>query len=544
MNHLLLGAVSDIGAPGRSARAVWIRDGRIVEVGGEATIDRATAEGAAIHDYGHGYLVPGFVDPHVHLEVTAVANATTLDLRFPRMRTIADVLEALAQAVARESAGTWLLGQANLFWNRKLDDRRYPTRAELDAVSTEHPIAIRAGGHVSILNSLALRMAGIAEYEDQQGMMGRAVIERDEHGDLTGLIAELDALLPIPQLVGDALTNALAVGMRDLFTRRGVTTIGEISETREGGSALRALAASGRLGTRVRQYLWAPGAFRLDELDAELAAAESITDFEVAGVKVFADGGYSSRNAAVLIPYLRTEAGQAPYGDLNLQEQDVLGLLETCHRHHVQLIIHTNGERAQQMAMAALRVFEDRQGERLPGLLRLEHFGNLMTSADTLQQFLDSSAEGVTQPAFLYSFGEHVEELLGDDVLTHRHPYRRLIDAGVRLGASSDVHLGAEPEQTNPLFGVWAALSRESHTGRVLDPDQAITGRQALEMVTLEAARSLNSDSDFGSITPGKRADIVVLEADVTAVPIEQLRSVAVREVWRDGRIVHSAEDR
>lgn len=536
-NVVLIGKISDIGSPGRVATCLWMRGGRIVGIGGRDLLERARAAGAVVADFDGAYLAPGFVDPHVHLEASAIADATSLDLRFPTISTVAEALTAVGDAAAKLPPGSWVIAQANLFWNQKLADRRFPAREELDRVCPRHPVAIRAGGHVSILNSLALKLAGIEEYESRKGMMGRAVVERDAAGGLTGMIAELDALLPLPEVTDIALEGILEASLHELFTARGVTTIGEITESKRGTAVTQTLGAAGRLSSRVGQYLWVPGAYELADIDEAMSSASaSMDECFIAGIKMFADGGYSSRNAAVLTPYLGAGSStESACGDLNLTEAEIHDGLEAVLEHGMQLLVHTNGERAQRHVLTALARLEDSLGRLPRGSLRLEHFSNLLTTEETLRQIVDSSADFVGQPTFIYTFSALLDDLLGPVVLGGRQPYRSLFDRGVAPAAASDIHMGAEPEQSSPLFGIWAAMERKSFRDDAVDQEQSISAREGLEMYTLNAARAMRLEREIGSLEVGKRADIAVLDTDLEHATAGEVRRTAVVEVFRDG---------
>ncbi len=295
--------------------AVRLRDGRIEAVGGGGDLD----DDAQVLDFGERTVMPGFVDPHAHVEIAARTRATMVDTRVPTCRSVADVLDALRDGLANGMADVndgWLVGQGNLFYDRKLSDRRLPTRDELDAVSRTTPIVIRAGGHRSILNSAAFERAGIDRFEDGgEGLMGSAVIEADEHGCPTGVVAEIDNALPIPEMTREQLRDAIERHTHALFTAYGVTSIGEITESKRGLAAHDDLAAAGRLHARLSVLLWAPGTFTLDEAcrwreTIDLTAPEE--RLRIQGVKMFADGGYSARNAATRQPYpSRTRSSRA-----------------------------------------------------------------------------------------------------------------------------------------------------------------------------------------------------------------------------------------
>ena len=538
-NRLIRGRVSDIGAPGRRADAVWVRDGKIEGVGADDVAALATRHGAIEEHYGDRYVSPGFVDPHAHVEVGSIAAANYLDLRVPLVETIDDVRQALVERV--DGSDEWIIGQANLFWDVKLKDGRYPTRQELDEVSTRQPIAIRAGGHYSVLNSKAFEISGVADYAKTEGMMGRAVIHRDAYGEPTGLIGELDAVLPLPNPTGRELESTLREGISSLFTRYGVTTIGEISETSEGLAAFMSLADQGLLDLRAALYLWVPGAFSLEEA-CGMPEKFGTTDPALAiiqGIKIFADGGFSSRNAATLTRY-RPRYAHTPgsAGEINLSRERIGEILRAATDAGLQLAVHTNGERAQQ---EAARAVIDTIGTAPAGRLRtrLEHAGNYVTSPDTIQAWADSGVHIAPQPGFLYNFDDFLPEYLGRPGERGRHPFRSLLAAGVRLSASSDLHMGSEIEQTNPLFGVWNCVKRESFLGNIIEPDERIDLDDALRMHTLDAAAVLGREATIGSISVGKHADLVVLEEDPHDVTVDQLRQIRADRVIVSGITVY-----
>jgi predicted amidohydrolase YtcJ len=541
-SRLLRGQVSEIGHAGRRADAVWIKDGKIEAVGGDEVAALAQQHGAVLEDYGSRHISPGFVDPHAHVEVGSVALANHVDLRVPKVTCIDEVLQALSDHT--DSSSNWILAQANLFWDLKLRDGRYPTRQELDQVSSSQPIAIRAGGHYSVLNTRALEISGIAEFRGSEGMMGHALIHRDEHGQPTGLVGELDAVLPLPNPTGPELEDTLLQGIGQLFTRYGVTTVGEISETRHGVSALRALAERDALHLRASLYLWVPGAFSLEEacgLPLEWGGPHDDM-VRLQGLKVFADGGFSSRNAATLTPYREDVAhSHGSTGHINLSRDRLAAILRAATAANLQLAIHTNGERAQREATDAV---VDAFGEAPAGRLRtrLEHAGNYVTSAETIESWQRAGIQISPQPAFLYNFDDFLPEYLGAPGERGRHPFRTLLAAGVRLAGSSDLHLGSELEQTNPLFGVWNCVKRESFLGNDIEVDERIDVAAALEMFTINAAALLGREDELGSITAGKLADIAILERDPATVPVDDLRTLATDEVIVGGRTVHRRE--
>jgi predicted amidohydrolase YtcJ len=466
-----------------------------------------------------------------------------VDCRAPRCRTVDDVLQALRDGMdMKERTGGWLQGQANLFLDQKLEDKRLPTSEDLDRVSRDVPIVLRAGGHRSVLNTTAFEKAGLNTARDgETGLMGKAVIEADASGKRTGIVAEIDKSIPIPEMDEGELREALGSGVRQLFTRYGVTTIGEITESKLGVSTLHALAAERRLGARISVYLWAPGTFTLEEAcdyrrHTDFTAPED--RFCVAGVKLFADGGYSARNAATRKPYLtRYAIRPGSRGRVNLDRRQVASALRKINDAGLQLAVHANGERAQDVVCEGILQAGGPFDAAPP--TRIEHAGNLQTEPKATELWREAGIIPMPQAVFLYNFGDFLAVYLGEHGARGRFPFRRLIDEGWQLNTSSDLHLGAEEEQTNPLFGVWCATERRSFLDDVLEPDQAITVEEGLAMYTRNAAEALNVQDERGTLEPGKVSDVIVFDRDLRSVSGDELREVQVDYVFLGGELVY-----
>ena len=523
------------------AESVTFGGERIASVDGRGAVDAAMAAGQAVYDFGDRVVLPGFIDPHAHVEVGSVARAMTVDCRAPKCETVEDILQQLRDHIGEARDG-WLVAQGNLFLDQKLKDGRLPTREELDSVSKDVAIALRAGGHTTALNSKAFEASDVLEYVGRAGMMGAAVVETDNSGQPTGIISELDALLPLPVPDEVEFRQVLAQGVHALFTAYGVTSIGEITETKLGVTTFDELAAGGELDARLSLFLWVPGAFTLDQAlnwrnHLELAAAEDW--LRVQGIKMFADGGYSSRNAATRTPYVRPYALRpGSRGKVNLNRRQVTSTLTKARAHRLQLAIHTNGERAQEVVAAGVAAAGP--GDGLP--TRFEHAGNLVTDHATVEAWEKAQIVPIPQPVFLYNFGDFFPVYLGPPGAVGRFPFRTLLAEGWRLCGSSDIHLGAEDRQTNPLFGVWCCVKRQSFKGEIINPEEALPVETALRMHTIDAAAALQIDSDRGSLEPGKLADLIVLDRDPRKVAPDELPNINVDFVFVGGELRHARE--
>lgn len=497
-------------------------------------------------DVGERIVMPGFVDAHAHVELSSVAH-DMVDCRVPLRRSISDVLDGLSDALrSADPDDDWLLGQANLFFDQKLAERRYPTRAELDSVSSKVAIAIRAGGHAALLNTRAIELIDAEQlWTGQQGFSGAMVIERTADGQVSGLVSEVDTYLPDRYNTRAGLKDSIRRGVRDLWTQYGVTTIGEMSETLEGLGCLDELISEGGVVARIVAYIMAPTTLTVEKAyhwhdHLTLTSPEAL--MRIRGIKMFCDGGYSARNAATRQPFIDERAIAAhPCGQINLQRDVLSGIVAETERLGMQLAVHTNGERAQlELAAAALTSGTDSHSTRV----RSEHAGNLLTDWSTVDAWRRADLLPVPQPAFLYNFGAYIPKVLGPDVDNGQFRFRSLLDDGWRLAAGSDITVGAEERQSNPLFGVWCAVKREGFVGETVgNLDERISVREALLMHTLYAAEALGVDGDRGTLEPGKLADMIVLDGDPWAVPVDELPQINVDEVFVGGRSVYLRPD-
>jgi predicted amidohydrolase YtcJ len=542
MDTVVAGRVMTISRNG-SEDVEWIRasDGVITDTGSGPTPGDTAHE---VLDFGDRVVMPGFVDPHAHLEVSARAGGTMVDVRVPRCSSVEDVLDALRDGLRTGRHGSgWLRAQGNLFFNQKLADKRYPTLQELDSVSPSVPIAVHAGGHTTLLNSAAIELADLGRFSDRtKGSMGGAVIEMGSDGRPTGVVSEVDSLLPIRDADDLDLAAVLTEGAHDLFTRYGVTLVGDISGSVEGVRQLVDLVESGRVPQRLEVFVCAPGtvdfetALRANELIP--ADARRIRQH---GVKVFSDGGYSSKNAATHTAYRSPHAIRpGSRGKVNLDRRQLVNMMRRTADAGLQLAVHANGERAQDVVVIAAEQVRAGMPDAPP--TRVEHAGNLLTRPEALDGWRRAGIVPVPQPVFLYNFGDFFPTYLGPVAGSGRFPFRFLHDEGFALAGSSDVYVGAEDRQTNPFFGIWCCLRRQTFLGEIVEPDQAVTLDEALRMHTINAADALGLGGTCGSLEKGKTADLVVLDRDPRTCTVDELLDIQVDHVMVGGRLVHSRE--
>jgi predicted amidohydrolase YtcJ len=516
---------------------VVVRRDRIVRLIRRAEL-RDLSAGREVIDLGEATLMPGFVDVHAHSEVVCRTSFRTVDCRAPECDSVEAVSAALLDGSREGGDGDWIVGQANLFFDRKLKEGRLPSRQELDRVSRNRPIALRAGGHITVLNSKALEVAGIDRNfaPPSHSVTGKPEVVRDASGEATGVVKEMDSLLPLPSPNAEELADAIEQGLRTYFTNFGVTTIGEISETTLGLQCMNDLAEAGRLPTSMRIYLWAPGTLKLDQIPhwrdhLSLSASESA--IRIQGIKLFADGGFSAKSAAVNCCY--KDHGDFR-GDIALDRFFLRRAFAIAQENGLQPAVHANGDRAQDwLCEMAIEMGGAGEGRTR---MRIEHAGNLLPQKHTADLWAKAGIIPVPQPVFLYTFGEYFPDYLGEYGARGRFPFRTLLNEGWRISGSSDVWIGSEREATNPFFSIWCCLKRQTYAGGFIDEHEAITLDEALRMHTIDAAAALGEEDEKGSIAPGKIADIIAVDRDPFEVPVDDLRRLKVTYVMSRGKPV------
>ncbi|MGH9561584.1 MAG: amidohydrolase, partial [Terracidiphilus sp.] len=323
-----------------NATSLLVREGRIVAIDGQ--IGSAAAE--RVVDAKGRTIMPGFVDAHTHLELTALALYTSLDCRPPAVKSIADIQHRLREAGEKTRPGRWIHAQGTLFQDRQMLEGRYPNRFDLDHASTQHPIAFRSSFHVTILNSKGLEVAGInRDTPDPPG----GGIERDAHGEPTGLTKDMHHLLGIPEPSAAEKRAALDRCVREDFLASGVTSLCEISHSREGLMMLRELDIKPRIGV----YVHVPAIANFREALSGLPQLFNHNP-SYQGIKLFIDGGTTAMAAAFHEPYVLDPSTR---GSLAFEADLLAEMVREATDAGIQLAMHAVGDRAQDTVLSSVK---------------------------------------------------------------------------------------------------------------------------------------------------------------------------------------------
>ena len=527
--------------PGEGARpgGVAVVDDRIVAVDSDRAVRMAAGDEAVVIDAGGGSILPGFVDPHNHLAFTG-AELASIDVRYPGVGSIADLVTRIAEAAERTPDGTWI--RAAGMNPEMFADGRLPTRWDLDEVTLVHPVLVQhMSGHHALANSVALELRGVTdEATDPEG--GRLI--RDDRGRLTGYCLDAAQALVVPpgvdighhgpgfhddapleEVVGDIARGSEA------YLAAGITSIVDAQVTRRELDAYRAARARGLLRVRVTAM---PISSQLDDYEA-LGIAGPFGDawLAIGPMKFYADGALTGGTAAFSTPYGPNGAftGSMYWGS----EAEFRGAIARAHADGWQIGVHAQGDRAIDRVLdaydAALTTHP-----RADHRHRIEHCGG--PRPDQFERMAALRVMAIGQPRYFWDAGDAWLVVL-DDGRAHRlQPYRDMATAGVRFALSSDAPVASY----RPLDTIEAAMTRRTVSGDTLGEDQRLTLDEALRACTIDAASSFFAEDRVGSLEPGKLADIIVLDGDIFATEPERIGDLGMALTVVGGEIAYRAE--
>jgi predicted amidohydrolase YtcJ len=522
----------DAASPFAAAVAVDAASGQVLAAGDADDVRQQAGPRATTIDLKGRAVQPGFIDAHTH----ALWYAQSLrEADLTGTRSEDEAAARVAEAATRVPAGAWIMGS---HWDASLWPlARFPTRASLDAVVPDHPVALSNYDFHSLwVNSAALRLAGITREtpEPADGAIGR-----DSHGEPNGLLFEDGGMRLIhraQQGPSDAAAEAamLRAALRD-FAARGITGIHDIADEHS-LDLMRGLRDGGELPLRVLYFLQkqslpevAARGWHADDGDAYL---------RFGGIKLFADGALSSRTAAMFEPF----EGQGEHRGLLTTSREEMGdAASRAVDGALGLAIHAIGDRAVHTALDAIEQGLARwqaAGARAPRpRFRLEHVQ--LAAADDIARMARLGVVASVQPFHSVADRDKAEMYWGARA-GRSYAYCTLRDAGVRLAFGSDTPV----DIFEPLRILQAAITSANDRQPERPswhPDQRLPVTSAIEAYTVGSAYAGGQERRQGRIVPGAYADLIVLSEDPLTVPPERVAALRVEATLVGGRVVAGA---
>jgi predicted amidohydrolase YtcJ len=489
------------------AEALAVRQGRIVAVGTTDEVLALRGAGTRLIDCQGAAVLPGFIDAHLHLRAYA-ATFGGIDCRPHVVGCLADLQTLLQRHSRRLAPGQWLVGYG--YDEFGLAERRHPTRWDLDRAVPHHPLRLaHRSRHAWVMNSLGLAQLGITR--DFTAPAGGVVERHAVNGEPTGLLIDMDAYLRarLPPVISPERFRSNLKRSSQALLSAGVTTIQDASVSNDLAAyeAFRSWIAAGDMRQRVMLLM---GASALPNLIAAgLTPGEGSLFLRVQGIKIRLD-----------------EAS----GRLYPPQETINAQVWSAHCQGFPVAIHAVDLPALVSAMQAIRLAQARLP--CPDLRhRIEH-GALCPDV-CLDELAALRITIVTQPAFLWHHGRRYLAEIDPELHPWLYRVKSLLARGVPVAGSSD----APVVPPLPLQGVSAAVTRQTPGGHTIGPDERVSVTEALWLYTQGAAWACGLESELGSITPGKRADLVVLGADPRHVPVAEIADIPIRMTIVDGEV-------
>jgi predicted amidohydrolase YtcJ len=526
-----------------AADAIAIAGSRIVGVGTWAELKTLATPRTEVVDLGGQTIVPGFNDAHLHAVGEMLLNAVLVGNPFEvEFFTIDRIVTLLKERAAQTPPGALVAGE--FYDDTKIKDGRPVVMADLDRVSTAHPVIItHRGGHTYVVNSAAFRLAGITR--DTPDPFG-GTYDRDANGNLTGRVTDLaidpimakmrEGALTPEQLRARAIAGAARISQE--FVRYGLTSVCHTAPGLVGGGtsfaddfgALQQIRREGKLMHRVTYET--SGAM----LDALIANGVR-TGFGDEWIRIgataeqFSDGSFSERTMSRATPY----PGRTPayYGNLTQTQEGLDALAEKQMRAGIQPNFHANGDVAIGMVLTAY--------ERATKLLGPADRRPKITHCTDVSPALAARIKALgAVPALFTSYAYYNADkfhFYGAEMMEHMMAYRMLIDAGVPVCAGSDF----PPGPFAPLMGLQGMVTRKGWNGEVWGASQKITVMEGLHVLAANGAHASFEEDIKGTLSPGKLADMVILDADPATIDPEKIKGIRVQQTLVGGDVKYKA---
>jgi len=506
------------------AEALAVNQGKFAAVGTTQEIRRRIGPRTRVMELAGKTVIPGFVDAHLHVLSSGIGHVTAVDCD---LRSIAAVQNALREEAGQKPPGEWVQGFK--FDDTKTAEIRFLTKADLDAVSIEHPVFVsHRGGHVYFVNSRGFERAGVTgETPDPPG----GKYGRDpQTGELTGAVFERAAerfRADFPPVAPEDRRAGLRRICR-MFSAAGLTSVHDAIVTGQDLQTYQEGLAAGDLTLRVYALIWHTHFPALQEVGLRSGFGDEM--LRIGGIKLIADGAISGRTAWLSRPY---EGSEDDRGIRVVEPEELEEKALEIHRAGFQICVHANGDAAIDMVLTA---YEKAMAahHRPDPRHRVEHC--TLVNPAILEKMKKLGCIATPFCTYVYYHGEKMK-YYGEERLQWMFAQRSFLDHGiVSTGATDYV-----PGPYEPLTGIQSCVTRTDLSGKLWGANQRITPEEALRLYTLHGAHASFEERIKGSIEVGKLADLVVLGADPTAVDPHTIKDIPVEKTILGGEVVYQA---
>jgi len=503
------------------ASAIAVRGDTIMAVGSNEDILKFKGDSTRLLNLNEKFVVPGFIDSHVHL-FTGGFNLSSVQLR--DANTKEEFGRRISEYAKTLKPGTWILGGD---WDHTLWGGALPDKDWIDKFTPDNPVFVtRLDGHMSLANTIALKLAGIEEnVKDIEG----GTIIRNSSGKLTGIFKEnaislIENKIPPPS---DEQADKALISAMNYVASKGVTSVHHM------GGNLDALIRARDNHSLITRVYAMTNPEKWKDLKETINKDGKVDKWlKTGGLKGFVDGSLGSHTAAFLSPYTDSPSDSGFF--VNTKE-DLYKWTLNADREGLQVMIHAIGDRAVHFLLDMFDSVAKENGPR-DRRFRIEHAQHI--APDDIARFSHSRIIASMQPYHLIDDGRWAENVIGQQRIHTTYAFKSLFDSGATVAFGSDWFV-APP---TPLEGIYSAVTR-----RTLDnknpggwvPGQKITVEQALTAYTRNGAYASFEENIKGTLEPGKLADFVVIDVDLTKIDPIKIKEAKILQTFVGGKKVY-----
>lgn len=527
----LNGKVYTADAKNKWTQAVLIQGNRIVYTGTDAEVKKMTDAKTKIVDLKGKLLLPGFIDNHTHF-ISGGFYLNGLDLR--PAKSTAEFKQLLKDYVKKHPKG-WITGGD---WDHEQwEVKDLPHKDWIDDFTKDQPVLInRFDGHMALANSAALKLAGITK--DTKSPDGGLIVKDPVTGEPTGMLKDnamslVYTLIPDPPQEEYDLACAAAL---EHAKSLGVTSIQDITYKND-LLAYQRFENQDKLTCRV--YTRLPVSEYKNLVNAGITAGFGGDKIKLGSLKVFADGSLGSSTAWFFDPYVQDPSTSGLPNDI-VSDGRLRKWAIDADKNGLQLSIHAIGDKANRYILDLFQEIVD-VNPKWDRRFRIEHAQHVRFEDIPLFKKLGVIAS--VQPFHCIDDGVWAEKRIGAERIKYTYPFRAYLDAGVKMTFGSDWTVAT----LDPIQGIYSAVTRRTLDDKNPEgwvPDQKITVEEAVNAYTIDNAYGAFEENDKGSITPGKLADMVVLDMNIFTIKPEQIKDVKVQMTIFDGKVIYEKKEK
>jgi predicted amidohydrolase YtcJ len=512
------------------ARSMAILNERIIALGTNATTKPLIGTKTRVIDAKGKTILPGFNDAHLHFLPTG-AQRSQINLG-KGVTSAAEFVQRLKEFAAKLPKGRWIEGGR---WDHEnWTPAELPTAAMIDAATPDNPVYVsRLDGHMSLANSLAMKLAGVDK--NTKDVAGGEIV-RDAAGNPTGIFKDaaesyIERVIPAP---GFEQKMEQAIAATEYAASLGITSAQDMGSSALDISVYQELLRQGKLKTRLYACTTLSDLKRWDDVGVQYAFGTPM--LRVGCVKAYADGSLGSTTAWLFEPY--TDAPNTsglPRADvMTTMKQNIID----ADKARLQVNIHAIGDRANATILDYYGALDTANGPR-DRRFRIEHAQHLRQ--EDIARFGKLKVVASMQPMHVYDDGKWAVKRIGPARLKGTYAFRTLLDTGAVLAFGSDSPVA----NLNALFGIYAAVTRQTSdlknpTGWI--PEQKITVDEAVRAFTYGAAYAEFQEDVKGTLEVGKLADFVIISDDIFAIDPPKIRDARVLMTVVDGRVIYEVK--